>query len=87
MRSLAALAILGSLIATPALADTTSGVVLAYDRVDQVLVLDDKTIWDLAPAKDIVPEGLRAGDEVTIDYVSAGDSGVGKINAITVKAK
>jgi len=26
------------------------GVIVAYDRVDHVLVLDDKTVWDLTPA-------------------------------------
>ncbi|AKI01994.1 hypothetical protein IMCC20628_03302 [Hoeflea sp. IMCC20628] len=83
MRPFSAAVILGSMLASPALADSTSGVVVAYDRVDHVLILDDKTVWDLTPAGDLVPEGLRAGDNVTIDYDSAGDSGVGKITAIT----
>lgn len=87
MRLFSAIAILASMLATPALADTTGGVVVAYDRVDHVLVLDDKTVWDLAPAGDLVPEGLSAGDKVTIDYDSAGDSGVGKITAISIDAK
>jgi len=87
MRLFSAITILGSLLAAAALADTTGGVVVAYDRVDHVLVLDDKTVWDLAPAGDLVPEGLSAGDKVTIEYESAGDSGVGKITAIAVEAK
>lgn len=87
MRLFSAITILGSLLAAAALADTTGGVVVAYDRVDHVLVLDDKTVWDLAPAGDLVPEGLIAGDKVTIEYESAGDSGVGKITAIAVEAK
>ena len=87
MRLISAIAILGSMLATPALADTTGGVVVAYDRVDHVLILDDKTVWDLTPAGDIVPDGLKAGDHVTIEYDSAGDSGVGKITAIAVSAK
>lgn len=87
MRLISAIAILASMLATPALADTTGGVVVAYDRVDHVLVLDDKTVWDLTPAGDLVPEGLSAGDKVTIDYDSAGDSGVGKITAISIDAK
>jgi hypothetical protein len=87
MRLFSAITILGSLLATSALADTTGGVVVAYDRVDHVLVLDDKTVWDLTPAGDLVPEGLSAGNHVTIEYDSAGDSGVGKITAISVDAK
>jgi len=87
MRLFSAITILGSLLATAALADTTGGVVVAYDRVDHVLVLDDKTVWDLTPAGDLVPDGLIAGDHVTIEYDSAGDSGVGKITAISVSAK
>jgi len=86
MRLFSAIAILGSLVATSALADTTGGVVVAYDRVDHVLVLDDKTVWDLTPAGDLVPEGLSAGNKVTIEYDSAGDSGVGKITAISIDA-
>lgn len=84
MRLFSTVVILGSMLASPALADSTSGVVVAFDRVDHVLILDDKTVWDLSPAGDLVPEGLRAGDQVTIEYNSAGDSGVGKITAITV---
>ncbi|MCY0093664.1 hypothetical protein [Hoeflea ulvae] len=84
MRLFPAAVILGSMLASPALADSTSGVVVAYDRVDHVLILDDRTVWDLAPAGELVPEGLRAGDQITIEYDSAGDSGVGKITAISV---
>ncbi|MEM5493808.1 hypothetical protein [Hoeflea sp. AS16] len=86
MRLFSAITILGSILVTPALADTTGGVVVAYDRVDHVLVLDDKTVWDLAPAGDLVPEGLSAGDRVSIDYDSAGDNGVGVITAISIDA-
>ena len=87
MRLISAIAILASLLATPVLADTTGGVVIAYDRVDHVLVLDDMTVWDLTPAGDLVPEGLSAGDNIIINYDSAGDSGVGKITAILIDAK
>ncbi|WP_417417282.1 hypothetical protein [Hoeflea sp.] len=86
MRLFSAITILGSILVTPALADTTGGVVVAYDRVDHVLVLDDKTVWDLTPAGDLVPEGLSAGDRVSIDYDSAGDNGVGVITAISIDA-
>jgi len=73
-----------ALIATalPALADSTGGTVVAYDRVEGVIVLDDKTVWDIPDTLEL-PENLVAGDVITIDYTSNGDNGVGKYNAIT----
>ena len=68
--------------AIPALADNTSGTVLAFDRVAHVLVLDDKTVWNLPPDL-MLPENLAAGDTITIDYDGAGENGYGEINSIT----
>lgn len=68
--------------AIPALADNTSGTVLAFDRVAHVLVLDDKTVWNLPPDL-ILPEDLVAGDPITIDFDGAGENGYGAINSIT----
>ena len=70
------------LAALPAFADETSGTVLAYDRVAHVLVLEDRTIWDL-PDDLALPDDLVAGDAVTIVFQTAGDNGVGKIESIT----
>ena len=83
MRLLKSLALLAVLAATPAHADSTTGTVVAFDRVDLVLVLEDKTIWEIVPADLALPDDLKAGDEITIDFESAGESGVGKINSIT----
>ena len=83
MRLLKPLALLAVLAATPAHADSTTGTVVAFDRVDLVLVLEDKTIWEIVPADLALPDDLKAGDEITIDFESAGESGVGKINSIT----
>ena len=52
--------------AIPALADNTSGTVLAFDRVAHVLVLDDKTVWNLPPDL-MLPENLAAGETITIE--------------------
>ncbi len=70
---------------SPALADSTSGTIVAYDRLANIIVLDDKTIWEIVPKDLPLPADLRAGDVIVIDFVSAGDSGVGKINSITRK--
>ena len=94
MRLLKPLALLAVLAATPAHADSTTGTVVAFDRVDLVLVLEDKTIWEIVPADlalpgevgiglELVADDLKAGDEITMDFESAGESGVGKINSIT----
>ena len=83
MRSLIAAALLAA-TAAPALADSTQGTILAYDRVANVIVLDDKTVWSLETLKTI-PEGLKAGDVITIQFTSNADNGWGKINAIEVQ--
>ena len=56
------------LFAAPAMADTVSGTVLAFDRVAQVIVLEDKSVWSLADGGAAAPEGLVAGDTVTIEF-------------------
>ncbi|WP_102106912.1 hypothetical protein [Oceaniglobus roseus] len=82
MRSVLAAALLAA-STLPALADTTSGTVIAYDRVAKIIVLDDRTVWSLETLK-TPPEGLKAGDRVKIDYTSNGDNGWGRINALTI---
>ena len=71
------------LAAAPALADETTGTILAYDRLASRVVLNDRTVWELGTT--LVPADLAAGDVVTIAYNSAGDSGVGKITTLTRK--
>jgi hypothetical protein len=65
----------------PALADETSGEILAFDRVDRVIVLTDRTVWPV-PDDLPLPEDLAAGDMIRIVYVGGGDAGVGKISSI-----
>jgi len=69
--------------AFPAFADETQGVVVAYDRVAHILVLDDMTIWTLDPAL-ALPDGLAAGDGVTIVYEGKADDGIGAIASVTL---
>ncbi|MGB3315410.1 MAG: hypothetical protein WBB85_13430 [Albidovulum sp.] len=69
------------LLATPALADETTGTVIAFDRAARVIVLDDKTIWPLGEATETSPD-LVAGDVVKIIYVGGGDAGVDKITSV-----
>lgn len=68
--------------AAPAFADEITATVLAFDRVDHVIVLDDKTVFNVTNPE-IIPDGLKAGDTIAIVYVSDGDNGVKAINSIT----
>lgn len=68
----------------PAFADSVSGTVLAFDRVAQLVVLDDKSVWSLKDGGTVAPDDLRAGDRVTIDFQTSGDNGYGKILGIAV---
>ncbi len=79
MRILFAAALLA---AAPAFADETTGTILAFDRVDGVIVLNDKTVWELA-ADVAVPEDLAAGDMITLVYETAGEEGLTKIDSVT----
>jgi hypothetical protein len=69
------------LSAAPALADETSGTILAFDRVANVLVLDDKTVWSLGAKTEVTPD-LMAGDSVKIIYAGGGDAGIGPIASV-----
>ncbi len=80
MRPLLFIAALMALSA-PALADSTSGTILAYDRLANVIVLTDKTHW-LLNAKTLVPADLQAGDKIEITFNSDGDNGIGKVSEL-----
>jgi hypothetical protein len=83
MRSFA-LAAAFSLAATFSVhADSTSGKIVAFDRVSAVIVLDDKTVWTIIPADLPLPENLKAGDAITIEFHSNGDNGYDYIISIT----
>ena len=79
----ALIAALFSTAALPALADSVSGEVLAYDRVANLIVLEDKTVWSLETLAE-TPQDLAAGKLVTIDYTSNADNGWQKLNTLTV---
>lgn len=70
-----------ALFALPAIADETQGEILAYDRVANVLVLSDKTVWNL-PATLEVPADLVAGETVKLVYQTSGEDGVKAIDAL-----
>lgn len=79
-RLFALLALLAS--ATPLLADETTGEILAYDRLAKVLVLTDKTVWQLDDATELSAD-LVAGDSVRIVFTGGGESGIGPVASVT----
>lgn len=80
MRSFLALT-LAVLLASPALADETEGLILSFDRVDRIIVLTDKTVWQV-PVSLEMPEDLGRGDRVLIDFESEGEDGLTAITSI-----
>jgi hypothetical protein len=73
--------LMAGLLATPALADETEGLILGFDRVDRIIVLEDKTVWQLPESID-VPADLGRGDRVLIDFDSEGEDGISEITAL-----
>ncbi|WP_417525496.1 hypothetical protein [Marinovum sp.] len=80
MRNLFAAALV-TLTALPAFADETEGLVLAYDRQANVIVLTDFTVWEIPGALE-VPADLAAGDRVHFVYETAGEDGMVSIDAL-----
>lgn len=80
MRYLLALAAFAAL-ATPALADETTGTIVAFDRKANVLVMEDKTIWKLSD-QTVIPEDLVAGETIKIIFTSTGDDGVKSVDQL-----
>lgn len=75
MRALIAAAFILAATAVFAATEHTTGTVAAFDRVANVIVMEDKTIWQLNPDT-VLPEQLVAGDVVRISFRSSGDDGV-----------
>jgi hypothetical protein len=69
-------------VATPALADETTGTIVAFDRQADIIVMGDKTIWQLNP-NTLIPADLGAGDTIKIEFTSTGDDGVKSVDKLT----
>ena len=69
-------------IATPVLADETTGYVATFDAATRTLVLADRT-RSILPADFAMPETLEPGERVRIAYRSDADNGWKTIHAIT----
>ena len=74
-------ALVAALLASPVVADETEGHIRAYDRVAGLIVLTDKTVWQL-PADMDIPADLGAGDRVHFEFDSEGEEGITKITGM-----
>ncbi len=81
MRLTALFTLSSTALSVPAFADETTGTIVAYDRLSNVLVLNDKSVWTL-DAKTLVPADLKAGDDITLTFVSDGDNGAKPATAL-----
>lgn len=68
--------------ALPTLADETQGHVLAYDRKAGIIILTDKTVWEL-PEDITLPEDVGKGDRLLFEYETAGEDGLTRIKGVT----
>ena len=72
-------AVVAGLLAAPSFADETEGHVMAFDGVANMIVLTDRTVWELG-ADVTVPSDLASGDWVLPDFISEGEEGVTEIS-------
>jgi hypothetical protein len=70
-------------MSTMALADHSSGKILAYDRKAKLIVMKDKTVWSLDGTESVPPD-LKAGDSIDVEFESAGEDGITKIEKLTL---
>lgn len=66
-----------------AAADLIDGTVLAYDRVANIIVLSDKSVFPLSSMKTPLSEDLVAGDRIEISYESNEDDGIFLVHSVT----
>jgi len=81
VRTIAAAAglLIGSL--GPALSDNVTATVKAWDSANRTITLEDLSQFADIPAKVAVPVGLKAGDEVMVDF-EASENGIEAINSV-----
>jgi len=70
-------------VAAPALANSVTSTVTAYDRVAGVIVLADKSVFSLDTLTAEIPTTLSAGDRITVDF-QGDEDGVTAIDGIMI---
>jgi len=67
----------------PALSDTVTAAVTAWDCARRTLTLEDKSQFSSIPDKFAIPENLKAGDLVTVEYYSSEHNGIEEIYSVS----
>lgn len=81
---LLAASLFSTLFTSMANAETIIGNVLAFDRKANVIVLDDKTVYNFEGLTAKIPDDLKAGDKIEIDGTGEGEDGYGNLTAVKV---
>ena len=80
-RTILAAALLCAPALAPAMADEAEHTILAYDRLANIVVMRDRSVYEL-PAELMVPADMKSGDRVRVVYQSAGEDGITKIDSL-----
>jgi hypothetical protein len=83
-----ALFVTGLLVAslTPAVSDTITARIVAWDKATRSLTIDDKSQFKYIPQSVKFPDDLAIGDEVTIEY-EGGEVGHDGVQSIVIAKK
>ena len=65
----------------PALSDSVTATVTAWDAASRTLTLEDFSQFADISAKVAVPPGLKAGDEVVVDFEGS-ENGIEAVNSV-----
>jgi hypothetical protein len=82
--SMRALFVAAGLLTTslgPASADSVTATVTAWDAASRTITLQDQSQFADIPATVAVPPGLKAGDEVRVDFEGS-ENGIEAINGV-----
>jgi hypothetical protein len=78
--TLAAAALLAASL-TPAIADNITATVTGWDAANRTITLEDQSQFMAIPGTVVVPDGLKAGDQVSVEFEGS-ENGIESIQSI-----
>ena len=70
--------------ASASYADTFKGTVIAFDREANVIVIDDKSVFNFEGQGVMVPDDLKAGNTIEIESEGEGEDGYGNLTSVKI---